>query len=280
MMIDRSRISLNRILFPAANLEEFFRLTSELGLNKVELRNDIHGKGIIDSYSPKQVKRLSEKYGITIRTINALQKFNLGRILPKVLVELRELISLSVAIDCGAIVLVPNNEVDDERDSKTMMQETIAALKAFGPLFEESGLFGYVEPLGFEECSLRSKITAMKAIQESGCSNYKIVHDTFHHHLGPDARDALENEYDITYTGLVHVSGVEQDIPVNQYRDSHRFLITAGDNLKNREQIEHLITLGYTGDISFEPFASEVQRMEAEVLKSHVDQSIRFLTHT
>lgn len=278
MMIDRSHISLNRILFPAASLEEFFRLTSELGVNKIELRNDLPGKGIIDSYSPEQVKRLSEKYDIRIRTINALQKFNLGRILPNVMTELRELISLSVAINCEAIVLVPNNEVNDERDSEVIMRETVAALKAFGPLFEDSGLFGYVEPLGFEECSLRSKTTAMRAIQESGYDNYKIVHDTFHHHLGPDTRDTLENEYDIAYTGLVHVSGVEDDIPANEYRDDHRVLITARDHLKNREQIEQHIALGYTGDISFEPFASEVQRMETEALKSQVDQSIRFLT--
>ncbi len=279
-MIDRSHISLNRILFPAASLEEFFRFTSELGLNKIELRNDLPGKGIIDDYSPEQVKRLSEKYGITICTINALQKFNLGRILPDVLAELRELISLAVAIDCEAIVLVPNNEVNDARGPGVMMRETIAALKAFGPLFKENNLFGYVEPLGFEECSLRSKTDAMKAIQESGCGNYKIVHDTFHHHLGPDTRDTLKNAYDVAYTGLVHVSGVEHDIPAGEYRDNHRVLITARDKLKNLQQIEQLIALGYTGDISFEPFAGEVQLMQTEVLKSQIDESIGLLTHT
>lgn len=279
-MIDRSHISLNRILFPYTNLEEFFQLTSELGLNKVELRNDLPGKGIIDPYSPEQVQRFSEKYDITIRTINALQKFNLGEILTNTLAELRKLISLSVAINCEAIVLVPNNEINDHRGPERAMRETIAALKAFGPLFEDNGLFGYVEPLGFEECSLRSKTAAMRAIQESGFGCYKIVHDTFHHHLGPDTMDTLENEYDVAYTGLVHVSGVEHDIPVKDYKDDHRVLITDRDNLQNLEQIENLIARGYTGDISLEPFAREVQLMQTEVLKLHVDQSIRFLIHT
>lgn len=274
--MNRSKISLNRTVFPGLSLEAFFKLSSGMGLNKVELRNDLPGIGIIDTCSPEQVKDLSEKYDIKILTINALQKFNLGAVFSGVLEELRELIDLSVSIDCGAIVLVPNNDVNDNRGTEVTFKETVTALKAFGPLFEDCGIFGYVEPLGFEECSLRSKVTAMKAIQESGCNNNKIVHDTFHHHLGPDTADTLENDYDISYTGLVHVSGVEKDIPPNQYRDDHRILITAKDRLKNLEQIELLMKLGYKGDISFEPFAKEVQTMEIEALKAAIKKSIDY----
>jgi 2-keto-myo-inositol isomerase len=277
-MIARSKISLNRILLPRVSLEEFFKLNADLELNKIELRNDLPGIGIIAPYSPEQVKGLSEKYNIKILTINALQKFNMGAVLPEVSAELKELIRLSVAIDCEAIVLVPTNDTNDKRDSDVIMQETVTALKAFGPLFEDNGIWGYVEPLGFEECSLRSKVVALQAIQESGFSNYKIVHDTFHHHLGPDTDDRLKNDYDISHTGLVHVSGVESQIASNQYRDDHRILITDGDRLKNREQLELLINLGYKGDISFEPFAKDVQEMEIEALKAAINQSIEFIT--
>ena len=93
-MIRRSKISLNRILFPDSSLEEFFKTISDMGLNKVELRNDLPQVDIIDSYSPGQVKDLSDKYDIEILTINALQKFNLGAALPTALEELKELISL------------------------------------------------------------------------------------------------------------------------------------------------------------------------------------------
>ena len=277
-MISKSKIGLNRILFPNANLEEFFKLSSHMGLIKIELRNDLPGAGIIAPYSPEEVKGLSEKYNIKILTINALQKFNLGAVLPEVLAELKELIRLAVAIDCEAIVLVPTNDVNDKRNSDVIMQETVAALKAFGPLFEDNGIRGYVEPLGFAECSLRSKVVAQQAIQESGCKNYKIVHDTFHHYLGPDSDDTLKNDYDISYTGLVHVSGVESHIPSNQYRDDHRILITDGDRLKNLEQLELLINLGYKGDISFEPFAKDVQEMEIEALEAAINQSIDLIT--
>lgn len=276
-MMDRSHFSLNRIILPQASLEDFFRFTADLGLTKVELRNDLPGKGIIDDHSPEQVRQLSETYGIAIRTINALQKFNLGNMLTELLAELENLIALSQAIGCEAIVLVPTNEPGDARSADMMMHETVNALKAFAPLFENSGLFGYVEPLGFEACSLRSKTAALDAIRKSGGGRYKIVHDTFHHHLGPDTMEALGSAFDVAFTGLVHVSGVEQALPVQEYRDSHRVLISDRDLLKSRRQIEQLVAWGYTGDISFEPFAREVQAMDTEALKSLVDQGIRCL---
>jgi 2-keto-myo-inositol isomerase len=273
-MVSLSQISLNRIISPGLNLEQFFKLGSEIGVNKVELRNDLPGTGIIDSYLPDQVKRLSENYGIDILTINALQQFNLGAVLPDVLKELKELIDLSGSIGCEAVVLVPNNDRRDKRAAETMFKETAAALRAFAPLFEAAGIFGYVEPLGFAECSLRSKAVAVRAIRESGGKNYKIVHDTFHHYLGPDTTETLQDAYDISHVGLVHLSGVTAHMPADQYTDDHRILITEQDRLQNREQIEQLVRQGYRGNFSFEPFSGDVQQMGAEALKGAVSRSI------
>ncbi|MBA3061701.1 MAG: TIM barrel protein, partial [Atribacteria sp.] len=167
-MINRSRISLNRIIYPKLKLEDFFKFTKDLDLNKIELRNDLSGEEIIDSHTQGQLKEISKKYGVEILTINALQKFNLGAILPKTIEELKKLINLSLFIGCKAIVFCPNNDVNDKRSSEEIFEETVKALKSFGPLFKDSGMQGYLEPLGFEECSLRSIVTAMRAIQESG----------------------------------------------------------------------------------------------------------------
>ena len=277
-MIKRSGISLNRIIYPKLKLEDFFKFVKDLGLNKIELRNDLPGGKIIDSYTPGQLNELSKKYGVEILTINALQKFNLAAILPETIKELGKLINLSLSIGCKAVVLCPNNDVNDKRGSGEIFEETVKALKSFGPLFKDSGLWGYLEPLGFEECSLRSIITAMNAIQESGYTDFKIVHDTFHHHLGPDTFDAIESDYDISYTGLVHISGVECNIPVDEYRDNHRVLVTEQDRLQTKEQIELLLKLGYTGNISFEPFSQKVQEMEIEKIKSAINHSIEYIS--
>ena len=277
-MIKRSKISLNRIIYPKLELEDFFKFVKDLDLNKIELRNDLPGGKIIDDYTPGQLIELSKKYGVGILTINALQKFNLGAVLPEAIKELKELVNLSLSIGCKAIVLCPNNDLNDKRSSEQIFEETVKALKSFGPLFQDSGMQGYLEPLGFEECSIRSIVTAMKAIQESGYPVYKIVHDTFHHHLGPDTFDTIENDYDISYTGLVHISGVECNIPVDEYRDNHRILVSGQDKLQSKEQIELLLKLGYAGDISFEPFSQKVQEMEIEKIKSAIDHSIEYIS--
>lgn len=277
-MIKRSKISLNRIIYPKLKLEDFYKFVKDLGLNKIELRNDLPGGEIIDGYSHEQLKELSKKYGVEILTINALQKFNLDAILPETIKELKKLINLSLSIGCKAIVLCPNNDVNDKRNSEEIFKETVKALKSFGPLFQESGMQGYLEPLGFEECSLRSIVTAMKAIQESNYPIYKIIHDTFHHHIGPDTFDTIENDYDISYTGLVHISGVECNIPVEECRDNHRVLVTEQDRLQNKEQIELLLKLGYAGNISFEPFSETIQEMGIEKIKSAINHSIEYIS--
>lgn len=277
-MIKRLKFSLNRIIYPNLKLEDFFKFTIDLRLNKIELRNDLPGGKIIDGYTPGQLKELSKKYGVEILTINALQKFNLDAILPETIKELKKLINLSLSIGCRAIVLCPNNDVADKRNSEEIFKETVKALKSFGPLFQDSGIQGYLEPLGFEECSLRSIVTAMKAIQESGYLVFKIVHDTFHHHIGPDTFDTIENDYDISYTGLVHISGVECNIPVEEYRDNHRVLISEQDRLQNNEQIELLLKLGYSENISFEPFSETIQEMEIEKIKSAINNSIEYVS--
>ena len=108
-MIQRSKISLNRIIYPKLKLEDFFKFAKDLDLNKIELRNDLPGGKIIDGYAPGQLKELSKKYGVEILTINALQKFNLAAILPETIKELKKLINLSLSIGCKAIVIVIRN---------------------------------------------------------------------------------------------------------------------------------------------------------------------------
>ena len=43
------------------------------------------------------------------------------------------------------------------------------------------------------------------------------------------------------------------------------------------EQLKLILELGYSGDISFEPFGKEVQTMEIGALKAAVNQSIDYM---
>jgi len=60
-MIKRSKIGLNRIIYPKLKLEDFFKFAKDLDLNKIELRNDLPGKEIIDGYTPEKIKVLLKK---------------------------------------------------------------------------------------------------------------------------------------------------------------------------------------------------------------------------
>jgi len=126
------------------------------------------------------------------------------------------------------------------------------------PILKERGLTGLVEPLGFPISSLRTKAEAIAAITEAGDDGtYKVLHDTFHHHL------AGETQFYPNRTGLVHISGVtDPGVAVADMLDAHRVLVDAVDRLENIAQIKALIAAGFSGPYSFEPFAEEVHNAD------------------
>ena len=277
-MLKKSQIAFNRIIYPRVGIEEFFALTAELGLHKVELRNDLPGGEIIDGMSPVEIRELAGRHGIEILTINALQKFNLPGHRADAVRELKSLIQLAVSIDCPAVVLCPNNDRSDSRTGEQSLRDTVDSLREFRPLFEGSGLLGYVEPLGFAESSLNSAFAAARAIGEAGGECYRIVYDTFHHYLGPDDGAQLERQFDVSLLGIVHASGVEEDLAMEEMRDEHRVLITDEDRMGSVQQIERLISLGYGGNVALEPFSSRVQELEREDFSRAAARCIQVLT--
>lgn len=276
-MIEPGRFALNRITIPSLGLEDFFRFSADLGLAKVELRNDLAGQDVIDGLPPSKAAALAERHGVRIITINALQKFNLKAVRAKAMEGLEKLLDLAAAIQCPAIVLCPNNDTADGRDAVTRVSETVDALKAFGPLFMKHGMLGYVEPLGFAESSLSSILVAMDAAKSSGFTCYRAVYDTFHHFMGPDTETDIGSLYDVSRTGLIHVSGVESGIAKEKYRDEHRVLPSSEDRTFSKEQIERHVALGYSGDISLESFSQAVQSMPSKELAAAVKRSVEYL---
>ncbi|VFS62524.1 Predicted sugar epimerase [Raoultella planticola] len=76
MAIALQRFCLNRKIAPSLSIEAFFRLVNSLGLNKVELRNDLPAGKVTDDLSHQQVRELADRYHIEILTINAVYPFN------------------------------------------------------------------------------------------------------------------------------------------------------------------------------------------------------------
>ena len=164
---------------------------------------------------------------------------------------------MKIAVACGAeaVSLIPRNDgvATDRKDS---LKVTEVALRALLPMLKAHGLKAMVEPLGFAVCSLRYKDVLAEVIHEvGGVGTIYMVHDTFHHALagfGPIYPEL---------TGIVHVSGVKDAVYLDDMRDPHRVLVDADDVLSNVAQIRALKAAGFTGAISFEPFAPSVHAM-------------------
>ncbi|MBW9065874.1 TIM barrel protein [Rhizobium herbae] len=254
--------ALNHITAPALPLKDFFALAASLGISAVEIRNDLAGKAIIDGTPAHDVKALAQTHGLTIISINALQRFNEWN--EERAREAQDLVTY--ARDCGAkaLVLVPVNDGSGQGDGErqTDLRQALTALK---PMLDEAGIVGLVEPLGFEICSLRSKTEAAEGIRAvGGEGTFQLVHDTFHHHL------AGEETFHPELTGLVHISGVvDPAVTVSAMRDAHRVLVGAGDRLDNAGQMNKLRNGCYSGPFSFESFSSEVHQL------SNVEAALR-----
>jgi len=240
------RFSLSHILAPSQTPEQFFAMARALGVTDVEIRNDT--PNVVGTIAPAAVKAAAEAAGVNLLSINALYPFNVWN--AERLGQTEKLADYAAACGAKALVMCPLNE------GKAVPQEAVVeALAAIKPVLNARGLDGLVEPLGFPVSSLRRKADAIAAIQAAGgTGTFKLVHDTFHHHL------AGETAFYPEWTGLVHISGVaDPKVAVDDMLDAHRILVDARDRLGNVAQIKALIAAGYQGAFSFEPFATEVQ---------------------
>jgi len=249
------RFALNRMVAPRLPLEEFISLAITLNADAIEIRNDLKGIEIEDGTPASRVRQLCQEKGIRVLSINALYPFDVWN-------DERRAQTLKLAAyarDCGAegLVMCPLNDPKDPRSEAERARDLHTALTELAPILREHGILGFVEPLGFEECSLRRKRDAVDAINAVGGRDvFRIVHDTFHHHL------AGEQEFFPEMTGLVHISGVEDGaLPLNTIRDGHRVLVGEADILGNAAQVRELLKLGYSGHLSFEPFAESVHAL-------------------
>ena len=260
------RFAINHITAPKLSLEAFFATARELGLTEVEIRNDL--PDVVGTVGPAAVKAAAEKAGVTIISINALYPFNVwSGDLPARAVAMADYAAASGA---KALVMCPLND-----GTPVSFDDLVTALKAMKPILRERGLTGFAEPLGFPISSLRTKAEAIRAIDAAGGGDvYRLVHDTFHHHL------AGETEFFPERTGLVHISGViDPAVSVADMLDAHRVLVDGGDRLENIAQIRTLEAAGYRGPYSFEPFATEVHELKdpAAAVKGSIDYISRAL---
>lgn len=251
-MTQQIQFAINRISAAGLSFAAFAAMAQRLGVTAIEIRNDLDGVEIADGTPARAIAATAAAHGLAVRSINALQRFDQYDATRAAEAG----VLVRYALECGAqsLVLCPTNSRQDGRGAQQRHADLVHALRQLQPLLAGSGLTGLVEALGFEECAVRRKSQAARAIQEvGGAATFALVHDTFHHHLAGEA------EFFPELTGLVHISGVENAaLGPSQMRDGHRVLVGPADRLGNVAQLRTLLAAGYRGYASFEPFAPDV----------------------
>ncbi len=247
--------AINHMATPSLNYADFIALADRLDCSGVEFRNDFPGVELFDGEPAANVKAAVAEKGLRILALSEVKRFNDWSDAKRD--EARRMIETAVECGAEALALVPVNDADFLSDSEARARALRNALEELAPLLSEAGLIGFVEPLGFEISSVRTKREAVNAIMDVGVQDrFQLVHDTFHHFI------AGETEFFPKITGIVHISGVvDPTVQPNEMRDGHRALVDAADRLGNVVQIGTLYRDGYRGCVSFEPFAKSIHKL-------------------
>lgn len=269
MAIDPTRFCINRKIAPSLSIEQFFQLVHKLGLNKVELRNDMRGGSVTDNLTHAEVKALAQRYALEIVSLNAVYPFNQAD--AALLAKTEGLLKDAQGVGAKALVLCPLNDGTPVSD-----EDTLAALQTLAPLFVRYEVEGLVEPLGFTVSSLRSAVKAQTLIRDANVP-FRLVLDTFHHHLYEKAEAEFETGIDINAIGLIHLSGVEDSRPTSELTDEERIMLTEGDLLNTATQVQRLERMGYRGVYAFEPFSSVMENWKADEIEREIRRSIALL---
>jgi 2-keto-myo-inositol isomerase len=250
------KFALNHMVAPTLGYAAFFDLALRLGINAVEIRNDIK-TSLMGNKNAKAIAKLAKDRGITIINVNALQRWNQWS--KAKADEAEKLAEYTALTGAKNLILVPTNDSKFRPEKAARLDGLRVALSALKDILKDHGLAGCVEPLGFEECSLRLKAEAIAAIDDvGGAKRFKLTHDTFHHFVSGE-KDVFAER-----TGLIHVSGVSDTKYTRAtMRDAQRELVDAKDLTDNKGQLKRLFAGGYDGYVSFEPFAKHVHTDKA-----------------
>ncbi len=219
--------ALNHITAPRLDCRSFIDLAAALGCSGVELRNDLADKKLTDAaffdgHDPAAMGAYARSKGLRLLGLSEVYAFNAWSEAIHAKVQL--LIDQAKASGAESISLIPRNDAPNLNDAEKR-SALIEALGQILPMLVKADMIGLVEPLGFTTSSLRRKADAVEAIEAvGGRDHFKLVHDTFHHHL------AGGGAFYPQHTGIVHISGViDPQLSPDEMQDAHRILVDNRD---------------------------------------------------
>jgi 2-keto-myo-inositol isomerase len=273
------RYSLNRTCSPDLTLAQFIELAKAVGVDAIEVRNDIPGREFADGTEAAVISAALSEAGLGLASINALQRFNdWDRDREE---EALSLVRYATTLGAPGIVLCPVVDAAHGWSESELEEKLQHALRMLRPILLDHGVTGYVEPLGMKGSTMMQQRAAVSAVTDvAGWDAFRICHDTFQFYRCGDAQMFTEQ------IGLVHISGIERtDLPPDELTEPDRGLVFGNDRVGNVAQLQSLLAAGYRGFVSIEPFNPMVQQdprlasqlgkcinyVRAEIREEHVE---------
>ena len=230
--LSQPRFALNHMTAPRLELGDFFGLARSLGLTRSRSATISPATRFSMERRRRRCGRWPTTAGVSIISINALQRFNEWT---RARTRGGRARRLCEGLRRKALVLVPVNDGTGRANGERQGNLRVA-LKALKPILSSRGITGLVEPLGFEICSLRSKQEAADAIRAVG---RRPDVPAGPRHLPPSSRraacDLPEADRAGPHFGRDRCGRLGGDM-----RDPHRVLVDRDDRLGNIAQIRAL----------------------------------------
>ena len=251
--------ALNHITVPNLTLRQARDLACELGMVGLELRNDMEHP-LFDGQGPQGLE-LNELHVLALAEVKAFNAFD-----EAIFDTAVALMDLAVACGAEAIALIPQVGGGD-----VAPDGLDRAIRDLGPELAARGILGLIEPVGFENSTIRHKADVVAAIDRSNhAAQFGLIHDAFHHDLAGGGAVYPE------HTKVVHISGVPASATGRLIlKDADRGMVGADDRLGNIDQITELMRGGFSGPLSFEVFSPDVHALIDP--KAALSRSIHFI---
>jgi 2-keto-myo-inositol isomerase len=264
------RFALNRTCAPQLSLEDFIALATSVGVQAVEIRNDIEGREFADGTPARDVQARLQDAGLEVASVNALQRFNEWS--PSRAKEAEAIIAYAAALGAPGVVLCPVHNEDNGWTDAQAEKNLRDGLQLLRPILQAHGITGYVEPLGMKGSTMKRQDMAVAAVTDiDGWDAYQLCYDTFQYFRCSDTQLYPKR------IGLAHMSGIARsDLAPGDLVEPDRGLIFVGDRVGNIAQLRALQAAGYDGFVSMEPFSPEVQN-DPE-LAAHLRASLEYVS--
>ncbi|KRK33072.1 sugar phosphate isomerase/epimerase family protein [Loigolactobacillus bifermentans] len=277
-MIAQNRFCLNRKVAPGISLTDTIPFVAKLGIPNIELRNDLYGapdnQTILDQLDGATVAALLKKHQVSVETINAVGNMDQRALIDENLKSLTEMLELCKALPVKKIVFCPVRSQADRRSSAQRQAEAIANIKEYAQLLTKYQVNGLIEPLGFEDSTLRTPWDGQEIIRKAGVTNFKLVADTFHYYLANVTSQQFQEQVDVNAIGLVHLSGVPTMKARNRLDDQDRYMLDPADIMQSAAWARTFEAAGYQGIYAFEPFSDDLKQWQLDQVKQELEKSI------